>query len=195
MSNAIFKSKIKKVLYHKLPKATEYGYSRRIEGALERDEYTTFHESGAIIVDNELNMIQFNELCESMYDFLSKDIFFKKTKYRTMVWKDSTFNVVHEHGASALCSVKNLKTDLDSINTSGSNSGDWENFFDLYKPHKKAGQVILITTQEKIDLLEQLSNIFVKNLVIIYMHTDDKERKTKIKNIPCISYENNEKER
>ncbi len=189
MSNNIFISKLKKSLYRNLPQSSEYRPSRRVEGALERNEETTSHEFGVVIVDDELTEAQSKQLCKILYDFLSKDKYFKKTKYRTMVWKESAFAVIQEHGPSALCSVVRMKTDLDCIKTSGNSSSDWENFREIYKPHKRAGQVILITTQEKIDLLEQAHLITARNLITIYPCTDSKERRTKVKNIPCIPYE------
>ncbi len=190
MSIHTFNSNLKKILDRRLPQSTEYGWSKRVEGALVRSEDRAAHETGAIIIDDALTEEQSRQLCEVIANYLSKDANFKKTKYKTIIWRESSFSVVHEHGSTALCNIKGLKTNLSSVRTTGHDSGDWESFRDLYTPHKKAGQVILLTKQEKIDLLEQAGTLIIKNLVIAYPHSDDKERKAIIKNIPCIPFEN-----
>ena len=181
MSIRTFTSNLKKILDRRLPQSTEYGWSKRVEGALVRSEDSAAHETGAIIIDDALTEEQSQQLCEVISDYLSKDPNFKRTKYKVMIWRESAFSVIHEHGPTALCNIKGLKTDLGSVKTTGNDSGDWDAFRELYIPHKKAGQVILLTTQEKIDLLEQAGTIIIKNLVIAYPHTDGKERKAIIK--------------
>ncbi len=189
MSNVVFTRNLKRVLYRRLPQSNEYEWSRRIEGALVKSEESTSHDSGAVIIDDELSEDQSKKLIESLLDFLSRDAYFKRTKYNAILWKESAFSGISEHGGIiTLCSIKKLKADINSVATNGTASGDWENFRKLYNPHKRAGQVFLITTQEKVDLLEQAQAMNIRNLVIIYPHTDEKKRKSLIKNIPCIPF-------
>lgn len=142
-----------------------------------------------MIIDDELPEEQSKKMIELLIDFLSHDNYFRKTKYKAMVWRESIFTAINEHSGSAFCSIKRLETDMKYITTNGTTSGSWENFKERYGPHRKAGQVFLMTTQEKVDLLEQAQQMAIRNLVIIYPHTDENKRKAYIKNIPCIPFE------
>ena len=188
MSNRTFSRNLKKILNRRLPQSSDYEWSRRVEGALVRSEESAAHETGAVIIDDELAQEQSEKLGESLIDYLSHDINFRRTKYKTIIWRESAFSAVHEHGGLSLCSIKGLATDIKSVITKGTVSGYWENFRELYKPHKAAGQVFLLTTQEKVDLLEQAKAMGIRNMVIIYPLTDDKERRGTINNIPCIPF-------
>ncbi len=189
MTNPLFKRKLKKVLDRGLPRSNEYVRSNRVEIAYVPSEESTHHEKGAVIIDDELTEEQSKQLGEVLTDYLSHDSNFKKTKYKTMLWKESSFVNIKEHGSFTLCSIKGLKKDVNSVITSGTTSGDWENFRELCRPYRNKGQLFLLTTQEKVDLLDQARAMSIRNLVIIYPHTDEKGRKALINNIPCIPYE------
>ena len=67
-------------------------------------------------------------------------------------------------------------------------SGSWENFKEIYKPHKNAGQAILITTARKVAQLREMRTIGANNLLLLYPRDDESENKGTIAGVPCISY-------
>ena len=186
MADKEFSRTIKKILYRNLPMSGEYGFSNRVEGALVRSEETAAQKTAAIIVDAALDKSAAEQLCTELYSFLSGDQFFKKTKSIVISWGGETFTMMRSHGVTRLTSIKGVKADIEGISADGSFSGDWTNFYGLYKPHRSTGQVFLLTTQEKVDSLEQAGHMMCRNLVIVYPHSDQKDRPKKIKNIPCV---------
>ena len=113
---------------------------------------------------------------------LKKNIYFKQSKYRVFLWKDSEFILVSSINVSSSRIIHCFK-ELDSYETT---SGDWDNFKTLYTPHKKAGQAILVTSSAKIEQLENSSLTRLKNLLILYPTDKEYKRIQIISGIPCI---------
>ncbi len=181
-----FTRSLRKELYKRLPQSSEYVPSRRIEGALEVSEDTVAHEFGTIIVDAEVGDDIAKTICDALYDFLSTDKFFKKTKYRLFVWAKKELVLVKALSSAVSVSVKGLRTNLDSMVIEETKSGDCSNFVEIYKPHKKIGQAFLITTEDKINELAQTGGITISNLIILYPSSDKKVRMICGRRIPCI---------
>ena len=180
-----FDMELKKVLMKRLPQSTEYGWSRRIEGALERSESSAPHEDVAIIVDSEIGVDVFTNISDKLYKFISKDEFFKKSHYRILLWKQDGLALISPKRISNASHVKNY---LDAVEIGSGNSTDWNEFWQFYKPHKKAGQVFLITSQAKVERMSESKAIGIKNLVIVYEGDESSSVKKVIMSIPCIAY-------
>ncbi len=176
-----------KALESMLPSSNEYVLSSRYEGALTGSEEKAPHKKGAIFIDSELSQDQYGMLRDQLYDYLSKNNNFKRTKYQTVLWKNAEFTVIAEHRATSVCSLNLAKTNLDRVEADGSASGDWDNFSNLCKgAYKKEGQLFLLTTKAKIETLESAGVFSYKNMIIIYPGDDENNEMRKIKGIPCI---------
>ena len=74
---------------------------------------------------------------------------------------------------------------VDSYNTV---SGNWENFKELYPNHRKAGQVILITTARKVAQLGVDYKIREKNLLVLFTLDDVVNNINPNVGVTCIGY-------
>ena len=84
--------------------------------------------------------------------------------------------------------ISHLKDCLKELHLESGNNGTWDKFWEKYKPHKKAGQVILITAAQKLESLKDSTPGNIKNLVIAYCGDSESKLVQKIIRIPCIAY-------
>ncbi len=180
-----FIKELRKILRKRLPQSMEYGWSRRIEGALERSEDSAPHEYVTIMIDGETEVQEYDAIKDTLYEFLKNDEFFKRSNYRVLLWKDNQFFPVSPKRVSQM---SHLKRYLDQITIETVSSGKWDDFWEIYKPHKRAGQVILITCKEKAESLNMSKVIGIKNLVVIYVGDENSKTLNMVKTIPCIAY-------
>ena len=157
----MFQSKLSKALIKRLPHSTGYEWSRRIEGALEQTDEVISHKFVTFIIDCEISKNDCTQIFNEVLQFVKRNIYFKKSKYRILLWKDSDFTLVKPMNVSYRI-LEELFGKVDSYNTV---SGNWENFKELYPNHRKAGQVILITTARKVAQLGVDYKIREKNLL------------------------------
>lgn len=143
-----FDRELKNVLMKRLPQSTEYGWSRRIEGALERSESSVPHDDVAIIVDSETGSDEYAVLSDKVYQFIKSDEYFRQSYYRILSWKQDGLSLISPKRISNVGHVKHFLEEAE-VNT-GINS-DWNEFWQYYKPHKKAGEVFLITSRDKVE--------------------------------------------
>ena len=93
------------------------------------------------------------------------------------------------HNISPLrASASRLGRHFEKINVYDNVSGSWENFKEIYKPHKNVGQAILITTARKVTQLREMRTIGANNLLLLYPKDDESENKGTIAGVPCIAY-------
>ena len=179
-----FTRELSRELTKRLPQNIEYGWSHRIEGYLERSESTAPHDNVAIIVDSEISSEELNILGEKLYAFIKSDKYFRRSYYRVLLWKQNELSLVSPKRVS---NIGHLKKYFEKIEAGSSDRSDWDSFWQLYKPHKRAGQVILITTGDKGAIMGDSKAIGIKNLLVIYQGTAETKVKEMIKNIPCIA--------
>ena len=179
-----FIKELDRELKKRLPQSTEYGWSRRIEGALERSEQSAPHDDVAIIVDSEIGSEEYEALSGGMYEYLRKDEYFKRSYYRILFWKNDELSLV---SPKRISNVAHIKKYFEEIKVGENSGSSWEIFWQLYKPHKRAGQVIMLTTKEKVDLLREKPVVAIRNLAIVYEGDINSKYIDKIYNIPCIA--------
>ena len=179
-----FIKELDRELKKRLPQSAEYGWSRRIEGALERSEQSAPHDDVAIIVDGEIGPEEYEALSGGLYEYLRKDEYFKRSYYRILLWKNDELSLV---SPKRISNGAHIKKYFEEITVGEKPGSSWETFWQLYKPHKKAGQVIMLTTKEKVDLLREKPVVAIKNLAIVYEGDINSKYIDKIYNIPCIA--------
>ena len=103
-----------------------------------------------------------------------------------MRWSKKELVLVKAISSAVSVSVKGLRANLDSMNIEEAESGDCSNFVEIYKPHKKAGQAFLITTEDKVNELAQTGGLIIKNLIILYPSSDNSVQRICGRRIPCI---------
>ncbi len=160
-----FTRELKKYLYKNLPSTVEYSPSRRIEGWMDTNDEPGPHKDVTIIVDDAVSNQDYAQIMEKVYPFLRKDQFFKRSHYRIILWKQDTFTMLQP---GRFNNIYNRQSLFDGVPVSGMESSSWKDFLQLYAPHTKAGQVILITTKEKIEKLRTEKIARRKNLLITY---------------------------
>ncbi len=181
-----FTRELKRYLYKNLPSTVEYSPSRRIEGWMDTSDVPGPHKDVTIIVDDAVSSQDYATIMEMVYPFLRKDQFFKRSHYRIILWKQDTFTMLEPGRFNNIYNKQHL---FDGVPVSGIRSNSWTNFLQLYAPHTKAGQVILITTKEMIEELRTEKISRRKNLLIIYLaHTDAKTVEAIFGNL-CIACE------
>ena len=178
-----FESELKKVLHRNLPQSQENVWSKRVEGALVRSEETTYHKNVTIIVDNSISQEEYDDLSDRIIKLIRTDEFYKWSNYRILQWKNNEFKMI----AGPKLQVSRVKDDMNRVIPDGSNTGTWEQFAELYKPHKKAGQVIMLTTYKAIVALREAEIPRIKNLLITYCGETDSNLRKEISGIPCIA--------
>lgn len=180
-----FTREMKRILIKRLPETVEYAWSRRIEGALEANQQTAPHKFVTIIIDNEINGTDYKAITKKLYMFLKNDKFFSYSTYRILLWKDKVFSLIPPNRKEL--KARYLNKHFDEIELDGTPSGEWDNFWELFKPHKKAGQVFFITTQEKVESLKQLNVIGIRNLMVLYPGLAETVVVQHFSRIPCIA--------
>ncbi len=179
-----FESELKKALHRNLPQSRDNVWSGKVEGALVKSEETVPHEYVTIIVDSSMTEDDYDSLSDRVYRVIKHDEFYRWSKYRVILWDNNEFTMV----SKPKIQVSHVKDCLKELDLGNGNSGTWETFWELYKPHKKAGRVIMLTTSEAIGSLSESKPSGIKNLVIIYCNEDtDSKLPERISNIPCIA--------
>ena len=172
-------------LMKRLPNSMDYVWSSRIEGAVELREMTTGHARVVIIIDCETDAKTIAPILDAIVRFIKSNEYFRRSNYSVFLWRDETFLPLSPLYVSAF----GLRGHLEKIAEYNNASGSWENFKERYKPYKKAGQAILITTAEKVAQLSEMRTIRANNLLLLYPRGDESEQKKTAAGIPCIAYE------
>lgn len=180
-----FIKELDRELKKRLPQSTEYGWSRRIEGALERSEQSAPHDDVAIIVDGEIGSEEYEALSGGLYEYLRKDEYFKRSYYRILLWKNDELSLV---SPKRISNVAHIKKYFEEITVGEKPGSSWETFWQLYKPHKRAGQVVLITNNDKVESMKQSKIIGVRNLLAIYLGNADSQVRSMASTVPCIAF-------
>ena len=179
-----FESELKKALHRNLPQSQGSVWSKRVEGALVKSEETVPHEYVTIIVDSSINKDNYDVLSDRIYKIIKHDEFYRWAKYRVILWDNNEFSMV----SKPKIQVSHVKDCLKELDLRDGSSGIWEAFWELYKPHRKAGRVIMLTTSRAIESLRESKPIGIKNLVITYYcGATDSKLLERISNIPCIA--------
>ena len=179
-----FDRELARALTKRLPNRLDYVVSYRIEGAVELREITTGHDRVVIIIDCETDAKKIAPILDALVRFIKKDNYFWQSYYSVFLWRDETFSPLSPLRVSA----SRLGRHLEKIDGYGNVSGSWENFKEIYKPHKNAGQAILITTAKKVAQLREMRTIGANNLLLLYPRDDESENKGAIAGVPCIAY-------
>ncbi|MCI6869551.1 MAG: hypothetical protein MR853_02320 [Selenomonadales bacterium] len=181
----MFQHKISKELTEKLPHTTEYAPSRKYEGALTEIDEVTSHKFVKIIIDCEISKNDCTQIFNDVFQVVRQNWYFKNSKYFIFLWKEGTYTSVSSMSAS----VKRLVELFAKVDTYNTVSGDWENFRELYTPHRKSGQVILITTARKVAQLGVGNNIRGKNLLVLFPLDNVVNNINPKVGVTCIGYE------
>ena len=177
---------LEKAIYRNLPQSTGPALSRRVESAWVENEEKVTHEFVTIIVDGDMNDGEYELISIQLFQFISRDKFYKRSKYRMLLWKNDDLTLVSPNKMSQM---SHIKTKLGEISPDGRKSNStWDIFWKKYKSHKKAGQVILITSAQRIESMKESDTGIIKNLVIVYRGDSASKVAQKIKKIPCIAY-------
>ena len=179
-----FDSELRRALTKRLPNRLDYVVSYRIEGAVELREMTTGHDRVVIIIDCETDAKTITPILDALVRFIKRDNYFWLSYYSVFLWRDEIFSPLSPLRVSA----SRLGRHLEKIDGYGNVSGSWENFKEIYKPHKNAGQAILITTAKKVAQLREMRTIGANNLLLLYPRDDESENKGAIAGVPCIAY-------
>ena len=180
-----FIKELDRELKKRLPQSSEYGWSRRIEGALERSEQTAPHDDVAIIVDGEIGPEEYEALSGGLYEYLRKDEYFKRSYYRILLWKNDELSLV---SPKRISNGAHIKKYFEEITVGEKPGSSWETFWQLYKPHKRAGQVVLITNNDKVESMKQSKIIGVRNLLVVYQGNADSQERSMASTVPCIAF-------
>ncbi len=176
--------KLKKELYRRLPSTTEYRASKRIEGWMDSREETAAHKYVTIFVDDELQQAEYDQMIDGIRNFLKRDTYFRQSHYMIYLWKqDNLMNMTPGN----LSSTRIHNGDFGMFQVNGSGSSDWSKFLDLYMPHRRAGQVILLTTKDKIEKLRVQKLPRIKNLLIVYRGDSNSKPVETISGNVCIA--------
>lgn len=123
--------------------------------------------------------------CFSSLD-IRRDKFYKCSKYRILLWKNDDLTLVSPNKMSQM---SHIKTKLGEIRPDGIDTNStWDTFWEKYEPHKKAGQVILVTSGARIESLKESSAVRIRNLVIIYRTSSKDKKVQRVFHIPCVGY-------
>ncbi len=179
-----FESNLKKTLRRNLPQSSENVWSRRVEGALVESEESLPHEYVTIIVDSSISKEDFDILSDRIYKIIKYDEFYKRSKYRILLWNNDDLTMVY----GPKIRVGHLGDCLKELDFENGGNSSWENFWELYEPHKKAGRVIMLTTSQAIEFIRESKAIGIKNLVITYCGDAESKELQKISGITCIAY-------
>ena len=179
-----FDRELARALTKRLPNRLDYVVSYRIEGAVELREMTTGHDRVVIIIDCETDAKTIAPILDAIVRFIKRDDYFWLSYYSVFLWRDETFSPLSPLRVSA----SRLRQHFEKIDAYDNVSGSWENFKEIYKPHKNVGQVILITTARKVTQLREMRTIGVNNLLLLYPKDDESENKGTIAGVPCIAY-------
>lgn len=150
-----------------------------------RSEETAAHRHVTIIIDCEIAEEDAALILGELIQFARHNNYFRQSKYRVLLWKENEFS----RATPVDIPASSIARHLEKIDAYGTVSGSWENFREIYTPHRKAGQVILITTANKVNLLEQTKTIRAKNLLILSPADGENAMKQMVNGILCLPYE------
>ena len=179
-----FDRELARALTKRLPNRLDYVVSYRIEGAVELREMTTGHDRVVIIIDCETDAKTIAPILDAPVQFIKRDDYFWLSYYSVFLWRYETFSPLSPLRVSA----SRLRQHFEKIDAYGNASGSWENFKEIYKPHKNAGQTILITTARKVTQLREMHTIGANNLILLYPRDDESENRETIAGVPCVAY-------
>ena len=179
-----FDRELARALTKRLPNSLDYVVSYRIEGAVDLREITTGHDRVVIIIDCETDEKTIAPILNALVQFIKRDNYFWLSYYSVFLWRDETFSPLSPLRVSA----SRLRQHFEKIDAYDNVSGSWENFKEIYKPHKNTGQAILITTARKVAQLREMRTIGANNLLLLYPRDDESENKETIAGVPCIAY-------
>lgn len=179
-----FDSALMSALMKRLPNRLDYVVSYRIEGAVDLREITTGHDRVVIIIDCETDAKTIARILDAIVRFIKREDYFRLSDYSVFLWRDKMFSPLLPLRVSA----SRLRQHFEKINVYDNVSGSWENFKEIYKPHKNVGQAILITTARKVTQLREMRTIGANNLLLLYPKDDESENKGTIAGVPCIAY-------
>ena len=145
---------------------------------------TFTHDRVVIIIDCETDEKTIVPILDALVQFIKRDNYFWLSYYSVFLWRDETFSPLSPLRVSA----SRLRRHFEKIDAYGNASGSWENFKEIYKPHKNVGQAILITTARKVVQLREMRTIGANNLLLLYPRDDESENKGTIAGVPCIAY-------
>ncbi len=187
---SVFYTALSRLLKSRIPMNHEYEWSRRIPGALVPREEAKAIDHVTIIIDSELTKQAAKTILDDLIRFITQDFNYKKSRYRLFLWNNEQLVMKSRLNTQARFIEKAVET-IDEYTTK---SGNWMNFKEIYQPHKKAGEVILITSEDKVKQLEQLPRFIARNLVILYEAYQEELIKRKIFEIPSLGYRKREEE-
>lgn len=181
----LFARNLKKVLIKRLKKDSNFSYSQRYEGKMDYSEETVPHKFVTIIIDNKMDEKNYKAIVNKLFVFLNTDKFFKESKYQIRLWKQGQFILTPEKKVDQR--VRLIKQYLDDIVLE-------DNFMELYEKqeYRRAGEILLVTTQKRIESLEQQQTFLIRNMVVLYPNSFDTSNISFINRIPCISYNDRE---
>lgn len=179
-----FDRELARALTKRLPNSLDYVVSYRIEGAVDLREITTGHDRVVIIIDCETDEKTIAPILDALVQFIKRDNYFWLSYYSVFLWRDETFSPLSPLRVSA----SRLRQHFEKIDAYGNASGSWENFKEIYKPHKNVGQAILITTARKVVQLREMRTIGANNLLLLYPRDDESENRETIAGVPCVAY-------
>ncbi len=178
-----FDRELARALMKRLANRLDYVVPYRIEGAVDLREITTWHDRVVIIIDCETDAKTIAPILDALVRFIKKDNYFWLSYYSVFLWRDETFSPLSPLRVSA----SRLGRHFEKIDAYGNASGSWENFKEIYKPHKNVGQAILITTARKVTQLREMRTIGANNLLLLYPRDDKSDNKGMIAGVPCIA--------
>ena len=152
---------------------------------MERNEQSAPHDDVAIIVDGEIGSEEYEALSGGLYEYLRKDEYFKRSYYRILLWKNDELSLISPKRISNVAHIKKYFVEIAVGEKTGSS---WETFWQLYKPHKRAGQVVLITNNDKVESMKQSKIIGVRNLLVVYQGNADSQERSMASTVPCIAF-------
>ncbi len=133
-----------------------------------------------------MNDGEYSLLATQLFQFIRRDKFYKWSRYRILLWKNDDLTLVSPNKMSQM---SHIKTKLGEIIPDGTDSNStWDSFWEKYEPHKKAGQVILVTSESRIESLKESAAVRIRNLVIFYCISSEDKKVQRVFHIPCIGY-------
>lgn len=171
MLSSQFKTNFRKSLNKFLTQSGEYRWSSRVEGMLERSEESTAPSKAEILIDGEIDKTTLTEMTEDIFDVLRHSDF-RKTKFMVHLWVDNKLEK-KKRGNIEFMSLRQLEEVFADMELEDIQSGDANDFKELYALIKKAPLIIFITTEKNRELLQQEKNHYKNILFLDYGNADD----------------------
>ncbi|MCR5474684.1 MAG: hypothetical protein K6F28_05710 [Lachnospiraceae bacterium] len=180
-------TELEKLLKRSLPQSRGSVLSRKYEGALMPDEGLDVQEKVSIIIDCGIDADEYAILSELLLKSL-KDLgdYYKYSDYKVWYWKNNEI-ILHSPQNRSIKHLNRLRTYLKDLNVDEGDSGLWEDFKEIYKPARRDGLVLLLTTCKAVEQLKETKLIGVDKLVVLYYGNESSVTKMVVHNIPCIA--------